>query len=156
MNQFYANLKCFLDGNAEEGEARDATGYNTVLAYLEANGNKIQLKSWASDKGEGSDPNSMSQAKALFDEGKYLAEGFAYVGEDGILHLTVNNSGFIDNGWFMVNNVKYAKVDPAYDGIMDINGAKNVGAIYDLSGRKVERMVKDGIYIVNGKKVSKM
>jgi len=144
----------YRDGNAEEGEARDATGYNTVLAYLEANGNKIQLKSWASDKGEGSDPNSMSQAKALFDEGKYLAEGFAYVGEDGILHLTVNNPGFIDNGWFMVNNVKYAKVDPAYDGIMDINGAKNVGAIYDLSGRKVERMVKGGIYIVNGKKVS--
>ncbi len=39
-------------------------------------------------------------------------------------------------------------------GINDVKGVKNVGAIYDLSGRKVEKMVKGGIYIVNGKKVS--
>lgn len=144
----------YRDGNADEGMARYATGYNSVLAYLEANGNMIQMKSWAADKGEGNDPNSMSQAKAMFDEGKYLAEGFAYVGEDGILHLTVNNPGFIGNGWFMVNNVKYAKVTLAPDGIKDFNEDKYVGTIYDLSGRKVEKMVKGGIYIVNGKKAS--
>jgi len=39
-------------------------------------------------------------------------------------------------------------------GIKNVKGAQNVGTIYDLSGRKVEKMVKGGVYIVNGKKVS--
>ncbi len=99
----------YRNGGADDCVARYETGYNTVLAYLEANGNKIQVKSWATDKGEGNNPNSMAEAKAKFDEGKYIAEGFAYVGEDGILNLKVNNPAHIGNGWFIVNNVKYAK-----------------------------------------------
>ena len=39
-------------------------------------------------------------------------------------------------------------------GIKGIKAASENAAIYDLSGRKVEKMVKGGIYIVNGKKVS--
>ena len=41
-------------------------------------------------------------------------------------------------------------------GIKDVKGAGEKATIYDLSGRKVEieKMVKGGIYIVNGKKVS--
>lgn len=103
----------YRDGGADECVARYNTGYNTVLAYLEANGNKVQVKSWAADKGEGNDPNSMDQAKAKFDEGKYLAETYAYVGADSILNLTVNNPAHIGNGWFIVGNVKYAKVEKA-------------------------------------------
>ena len=99
------------NGGADECVARYNTGYNTVLAYLEANGNKVQVKSWAADKGEGNDPNSMTQAKAKFDAGKYLAETYAYVGADSILNLTVNNPAHIGNGWFIVGNVKYAKAN---------------------------------------------
>lgn len=117
MQAFYRN------GGADECVARYESGYNTVLAYLEANGNKVQVKSWAADKGEGNDPNSMQQAKAKFDEGKYLVETFAYVGEDGVLNLTVNNPSFVGNGWFIINNVKYVKViDKA---TADLNAAKD-------------------------------
>ncbi|UKK54063.1 choice-of-anchor J domain-containing protein [Prevotella sp. E2-28] len=101
----------YRNGSGDECAARYATGYNTVLAYLEANGNKVQVKSWAADKGDGNDPNSMAQAKAKFDEGKYLAEVYTFVGEDSTLNLTVNNPAHIGNGWFIAGNVKYAKVD---------------------------------------------
>lgn len=101
----------YRNGGADECVARYNTGYNTVLAYLEANGNKVQVKSWAADKGEGNDLNSMDQAKAKFDAGKYLAETYAYVGADSILNLTVNNPAHIGNGWFIVGNVKYAKAN---------------------------------------------
>ena len=101
----------YRNGNADEDQARVATGYNTVLAYLEANGNKVQVKSWSSDKGDGNDPNSMKEAKDKFDEDKYLSEVYTFVGEDGKLNLTVNNPAHIGNGWFIVGNVKYAKVE---------------------------------------------
>jgi hypothetical protein len=101
----------YRNGISDEDVERVATGYNTVLAYLEANGNKAQVKSWTSDKGEGNDPNSMSAAKAKFDEGKYLSEFYTYVGEDGLLNLKVDNPAHIGNGWFIVGNVKYAKVE---------------------------------------------
>ena len=103
----------YRNGGADECVARYNTGYNTVLAYLEANGNKVQVKSWATDKGNEKDPNDMDKAKAKFDEGKYLAEVYTFVGEDSILNLTVNNPAHIGNGWFIVGNVKYAKVDEA-------------------------------------------
>ena len=101
----------YRNGGADEDPARVATGYNTVLAYLEANGNKVQVKSWSSDKGDGNDPNTMAEAKAKFDAGKYLSEVYTFVGEDGKLNLTVNNPAHIGNGWFIVGNVKYAKVE---------------------------------------------
>lgn len=103
----------YRNGSGDECAARYATGYNTVLAYLEANGNKVQVKSWAADKGDGNDPNNMDQAKAKFDEGKYLSEVYTFVGEDSTLNLTVNNPAHIGNGWFIAGNVKYAKVDEA-------------------------------------------
>ena len=113
----------YRNGSADDCVTRYNTGYNTVLAYLEANGNKVQVKSWAADKGEGNDPNSMTQAKAKFDEGKYLAETYAYVGADSVLSLTVNNPAHIGNGWFIVGNVKYAKVEkPTLAGDANLDG----------------------------------
>ena len=103
----------YRNGGADECVARYNTGYNTVLAYLEANGNKVQVKSWATDKGNEKDPNDMDHAKAKFDEGKYLSEVYTFVGEDSILNLTVNNPTHIGNGRFIVGNVQYAKVDEA-------------------------------------------
>lgn len=100
----------YRNGGPDVCVNRYNTGYNTVLAYLDANGSKIQVKSWATDKGDDSDPNSMAQAKAKFDEGKYLSETYAYVGGDGNLNLTVYNPAHIGSGWFIVNNVKYAAV----------------------------------------------
>ena len=120
----------YRNGSADEDVARTATGMNTVLAYLEANGNKTQVKSWSSDKGESNDPNSMAAAAAKFDEGKYLSEVYTYVGEDGQLNLTISNPGFIGNGWFIVGNVKYQKIsavekiEPVYGEIWNAETGK--------------------------------
>ena len=39
-------------------------------------------------------------------------------------------------------------------GIKNVKSVQNAGTIYDLSGRKVEKVQRGGIYIINGKKVS--
>ncbi len=50
------------------------------------------------------------------------------------------------------NNYIYSLNGETTDGISSIKTTQKNGAIYDLSGRRVEKAVK-GIYIVNGKKV---
>lgn len=65
----------------------------------------------------------------------------------------VLTQSFIDTIYFGADADAIAAYKTA-TGIKDVKGAQNVGTIYDLSGRKVEKMVKGGIYIVNGKKVS--
>jgi len=47
-----------------------------------------------------------------------------------------------------------AEFEPIPVGIKGLAADDKKASIYDLSGRKVEKMVKGGIYIVNGKKVS--
>ena len=103
----------YRNGSPEECVTRYNTGYNTVLAYLDANGSKVQVKSWATDKGNGNDPNTMDQAKAKFADKKYISETYAYVGEDGKLNLAVYNPAHIGNGWFIAGNVTYTPISPA-------------------------------------------
>ena len=112
----------YRNGSSDEDQVRVATGYNTVLAYLEANGNKVQVKSWTSDKGDGNNPNSMTEAKAKFDEGKYVSEVYAFVGEDGNLNLKVDNPAHIGNGWFIVGSVKYQKIEEYVELTEDADG----------------------------------
>lgn len=55
---------------------------------------------------------------------------------------------FDKDGWYYVFNVRFVGAD---DGITEFTApAKNDGAIYDLSGRRVKNVTK-GIYIQNGK-----
>ncbi|MBR5038616.1 MAG: hypothetical protein IKX65_07850 [Prevotella sp.] len=54
------------------------------------------------------------------------------------------------SGWYYIYNITLSK-DGVVDGIKDIQKDQKVGVIYDLMGRKVNKMNK-GIYIVNGKK----
>ena len=125
----------YRNGGAAEDEARVATGYNTVLAYLEANGNKVQLQTWTSGKGEGNDPNSMTEAKAKFDEGKYVSSFYTYVGEDGKLDLTLANPGHIGNGWMIVGGVTYTRTKEFIRG--DLNDDDVVDAA-DLAIKQAE------------------
>lgn len=132
MTQTIANLTSGLykisahafyrNGNADEDQTRVATGYNTVLTYIEANGNKKQVQTWTSGKGEGNDPNGMSAAAAKFAAGNYLTEFFTFVGEDGNLNLTINNPGHIGNGWFIIGDVSYQRmfVDPLAEAKADL------------------------------------
>jgi hypothetical protein len=85
-------------------------GYNLSHAYLDANGSRVQVKSWGEDRLTDSNPNSMGEYAALAGEGKYVSEGLAAVGEDGKLNLTVAVPSYIGAGWFIASQVTYQKV----------------------------------------------
>ena len=96
-------------GNAEVAKLYDL-GYNLSHAYLDANGSRVQVKSWGADRKSDSNPNSMDEFGALAKEGKYVSEGFAAVAEDGKLNLTVAVPSYIGAGWFIASQVTYQKV----------------------------------------------
>jgi len=145
----------YRNGSGIQDVERVSTGYNTVLAYLEANGNKMPVKSWASDKDEENEPSTMETAKAKFDEGKYLSAVYTFVDGDGLLSLKVDNPAYIRDGWLMIGNVKYSKVEKdEFSGLREINVDRENGRIYDLQGRRVNAStLKKGLYIVDGKKM---
>ena len=95
----------YRDGSNENVSALFDQGYNLSTAYLEANGTKVQVKSWGEDRASNTNPNIMAEAHALFEQGKYLSTGLAYVGEDGKMTLTVAVPSFIWGGWFIADNV---------------------------------------------------
>jgi len=52
------------------------------------------------------------------------------------------------------HDVTYTAIISVVDGIDEVvNGQSSNGKYYDLSGRRVQRITKAGIYIVNGKRI---
>ena len=68
-----------------------------------------------------------------------------------VLKLTLENS-VVDTVWFGADEKTIDKAIAT--GINGVNALGTEGTIFDLSGRKVEKIQRGGIYIVNGKKVS--
>jgi hypothetical protein len=68
-----------------------------------------------------------------------------------VLKLTLENS-VVDTVWFGADEKTIDKAIAT--SIRGINALGTEGNIYDFSGRKVEKIQRGGIYIVNGKKVS--
>ncbi len=95
----------YRDGSNENVSALFDQGYNLSTAYVEANGTKVQVKSWGEDRASNTNPDIMAEAHALFEQGKYLSTGLAYVGEDGKMTLTVVVPSYIGSGWFIADNV---------------------------------------------------
>ncbi len=81
-------------------------GYDNVSSYLEANGNRVQLKSWYSDRAGDSNPNSPAEGIALFNSNKYNNEVYAYVGDEGTLTINVVIPKFVISRWVLFNNFK--------------------------------------------------
>lgn len=79
-------------------------GYELTTTYLEANGYKSQFPSWYSDRATDTNPNNISEATALFNQGKYETSAYAYVGEDGKLEIKVVAPSFKSLHWVMFNN----------------------------------------------------
>ena len=74
-------------------------------AYIDANGYRAQIKSWASDATSNTAPNNMGDAKALFNVGKYLTTVYTYVDNDGKLDLTIGFPAYNESGWYIFDNV---------------------------------------------------
>ena len=68
-----------------------------------------------------------------------------------VLKLVLDNS-VVDTVWFGENEKTIDKA--IVTAINGLNALGTEGTVFDLSGRKVEKIQRAGIYIVNGKKVS--
>lgn len=120
----------FRDGSNANVAALYDQGWNMSYAYLQANDTKIAIKSWAADRSADDAPNSMSAFAELADQGKYVSESYAFVGEDGKLNLTVATPAYNGSSWFIASNVKYQKIsavekiEPVYGEIWNAETGK--------------------------------
>lgn len=101
--------------------------YNSV-SYIEANGEQARVKGWAEDRISDSNPNSVDEAKSAFNNGKYLNEVYAYVGDEGTLDLKVAVPDWQNIHWFIFGNTTvtyYADLTDAQKTVL-INTADSV------------------------------
>ena len=101
--------------------------YNSV-SYIEANGEQARVKGWAEDRISNSNPNSVDEAKSAFNNGKYLNEVYAYVGDEGTLDLKVAVPDLQNSHWFIFGNTTvtyYADLTDAQKTVL-INTADSV------------------------------
>ena len=135
----------YRGGTGADVWAAHEQGYSFVLSYLDANGATVRLADWAEDaNGSNNDPSNVTQAKALFDAGKYVKSVVAYVGEDGKLDLTIMSPSYISSGWLILNNVTYTKMEELTVTVGDAGYATYVAPVDVKFGDDVEA------YIVNG------
>ena len=95
----------YRDGSNADCSAKSNDGWKLSNAYLEANGNQTMLADWASDRASDHLPNGPDEAKNLFNNGKYLNEVFAIVGDDGKLEINLAQPGGAVGGrWLFFSN----------------------------------------------------
>ena len=93
---------------ANEGSvALESAGFYVSDAYMEANGNIIPLKAWASDNTANDVPNDPAAVVTIIGNGGYTNEGFVYVGADGNLSLSIHTDAFWWSGWMVFNGISY-------------------------------------------------
>lgn len=81
-------------------------------AYVMANGNVTRIKAVGDDavvQGNTIYPNWMHEAKDCFDRGLYMNEVYTYVGEDGVLEITIGQPSWKHECWLMMRNVKVTR-----------------------------------------------
>lgn len=99
-----------------------AAGIEIVTAYLKANQEQINLKSWYSGRTAPSNPNWMNEASTKFAAGAYQNELYTYVGADGVLNLAIAIPGYGTGGrWVCFNQFTLTY----YASVADFNNALN-------------------------------
>ncbi len=91
-----SNSVCYTIGEA---------GYTNSSAYLEANGNTVQIKDWYSSCTSSSVPNSTSEFTTIADDGGYYSEVYCYVGTAGTLELNVVSESYWGGSWFLFGGI---------------------------------------------------
>ena len=92
------------NGGYVQCNALGEKGYKITTAYLKANNEQVNLKSWYSEKFGTDYPNNTTDAVDRFSDGCYMNELYTYVGNDGNLTLTVNKPSHVGDNWLLFNN----------------------------------------------------
>ena len=82
----------------------NASGYNITTSSLTANKEQVRIKGWAEERKSDTNPNSVGEAKSLFDTGSYANSVYTYVGDDGQLDLSVVTPSYLSSHWFIFGN----------------------------------------------------
>jgi len=90
--------------------------YNVSNAYLQVNNDKVQLKTWASDQSNGSNPNSRAEADAKFASGAYVNTIYTNIGTDGKLTISVVQPSYCASSWLALRDVKLERISPIEEG----------------------------------------
>ena len=78
---------------------------NLSNAYVSINDEYFaQIPSWFSGATDQDTPNTTDQAVALFNDGKYKVEVYAYIGDSKTADIKINVPGFSPFGWCIFNN----------------------------------------------------
>ena len=80
-------------------------GWEPVTASFEANGEKVRLASWYSDKIGTNNPDNTGEAATAFNNDKYKIVLYTYVSNNGELELRINKPSFAWSSWVLFNNV---------------------------------------------------
>lgn len=91
-------------GSSENAKTMGSTYGNIGAAYMIANGQQVHIAAWHEAYTGTNDPNSMAEAAAKFNDGKYVNEVFAYVGSDHKLTISVTEPGRLGSSWFIMKD----------------------------------------------------
>lgn len=90
-------------GNTDNAK-RVGTDYGNIgAAYMTANGQQVHIAAWHEEYTGTSNPNTMTEAAARFNNGHYVNEVFAYV-TDGTLTISVTEPGYLGANWFIMKD----------------------------------------------------
>ena len=130
------------DGSNADNVTYANAGYCITTSYLKANDQQVRIKGWAEDRAGDMNPNSISDAKTLFDADKYKSEVYVYVGTDGKLDLTVAVPSYVPAHWFIMGNtvITYYK-----DGVSEEESNKLIVSAKTLAESTMNKDVKSAL-----------
>jgi len=91
-----------------------SNGWNFTSTYLSANGEQVRFSSWFDNvekDGDAYNPNTIADGTNKFDDGNYLNEVYAYVGDDGKLTLTVRKPGWMNDCWVLFSDITLTRYE---------------------------------------------
>ena len=95
----------FRQGGWDACNTLNNNGYQLSTAFLEGNGQQVQIKPWVTERTGSNDPDNTTQAISAFNSGKYDNEVYVHVGDDGNLNITLGRRTFVNWGdWLIFNN----------------------------------------------------
>lgn len=105
--------------------------------------------------------DQLSCADGFFKAGFYKNELTVKVGADGVLRISIEKIGAVGQDWVVVDNFslfylgKNSSAESSEDQKTAIDNVQIAAqkAIFTITGLRVNKMAKPGLYIVNGKKV---
>ena len=124
----------------------DAQGIDLGAAILFAGQDEARITPWAKYRVNDNNPNTMEEARVLFNKGLYQNEVWTCVGEDGKLAIGLSVPYFVNEGWLIWRNATLTYYGPMTDGI-NAPSDNDIKDVYTPSGMKTAGLRK-GLNIV--------